>query len=153
MDSSAGFSELVDAASKLVKEKYPLASFLEADGVSPNGPTSEMKDVSNWRFVFVTEDYGTAFVTSGGQNSFGPVRYTGEPWVDDRPVPWPIKMEPDEALGLVRNAGYTTPFIGVSLRWPLFPGITQPHYIFEMSDADDSYVFVGVNDRSVQVHR
>jgi hypothetical protein len=62
-------------------------------------------------------------------------------------------MEPEEALSLLKKAGYTMPFVGLSLRWPLFPGITQPHYIFEMSDADDSYVFVGVNDKSVQLHK
>jgi hypothetical protein len=150
--ASPGFFELTEKAIKAVKARYPLALFLEADGVSPTGKAAELTEITNWRFVFMTEeDYGTIYITSGEDGKLGELRYVPESWVDDHPIPWPVKMELAEAFESIRSAGYENRFLGVSLRWPLYPGIDEPHYIFELDD--ERYVFVGVNSKVVQVHK
>lgn len=145
------FTELVNRAIEEVRHRNPTASFIEAEGMRSSGSSaSSVSDLDRWRFVFDEEEGGIVVVMVNG-TEMGPVQYSPEDWVDDRFIPWPLKMGPADALRLIVAAGHTGKFTTLSLRWPRYPGIEQAQYIFEMED--ESYVFVGVGDGTVQVHR
>ena len=61
--------------------------------------------------------------------------------------PWPFEMDIVEADRLLKQAGYDDPYIGVTVRWPLYPGVNEPYYIFNFGN--QKYVFVGIYDGSV----
>lgn len=144
------FLGMANIAVRLVTQKYPGAKLLEGDGISPSGPTTDVKNVNSWRFVFRTADGGTAFIRSSVWGEFYPITYVHEPWMEDVVIPWPIKMDITEAGELLKKAGYTKPFGNVTLRWPLYPGINEPYYIFGITGGP--YVFVGIYDKKVTTH-
>ncbi|HEY0080544.1 MAG TPA: hypothetical protein VGB73_18210 [Pyrinomonadaceae bacterium] len=143
------FLGMANIAVRLVNQKYPGSQLYEGDGVSPMGPTTDVRQVSQWRFVFRTADGGTAMIRSRTWGEFYPVEYYSSPWLEDIVIPWPIKMDIVQADQLLKQAGYTQPYGAVTLRWPLYPGNEQPFYIFGMGGG--MYVFVGVYDGSVSV--
>lgn len=141
------FLGMANIAVRLVNDQYPGSELLEGDGVSPTGPTTNPADVNSWRFVFRTQNGGTALIQSRVWGEFWPVRYVDQPWLEDVVIPWPIEMDIDEADKLLKDAGYTGSYGAVTLRWPLYPGVEQPFYIFGMQDGQ--HIFVGIYDRSV----
>ena len=143
------FIGLTNIAVKLVTQKYPKAKLLEADGVSLNGPTTKPQDINQWRFVFQLPNNATAIITTKNWGSFNPIQYIDQPWLEDVTIPWPISMDITEASELMQKAGYTTPYKFVTLRWPLYPGLKQPFYIFSLTNGEN--VFVGVYDHKVTV--
>lgn len=145
--ATLSFLGMANIAVRLVRDQYPGAQLLEGDGLSPSGPTTNVNDVNSWRFVFRTANGGTAFIHSTVWGEFGPITYVGQPWLEDVVIPWPIDMELTEAAQLKSNAGYNLPYRTVTLRWPLYPGINQPFYIFGQENG--VYVFVGIYDKKV----
>jgi hypothetical protein len=141
------FLGMANIAVRLVREKYQDAELYEGDGISPGGPTTKVQDVNSWRFVFRAGGGGTAIIKSTVWGEFGPIQYIAEPWLEDRVIPWPIEMDITQADNLLKQAGYTGPYSSVTLRWPLYPGMNQPFYIFQMEN--EGFVFVGVYDGSV----
>jgi hypothetical protein len=141
------FLGMANIAVRLVRDRYQDAQLYEGDGISPGGPTTKVQDVNSWRFVFRAGDGGTAIIKSTVWGEFGPIQYIPEPWLEDRVIPWPIDMEITQADDLLKQAGYTQPYSSVTLRWPLYPGMNQPFYIFQVEGV--GFVFVGIYDRSV----
>lgn len=144
------FLGMANIAVRLVTKQYPGAQLLEGDGVSPSGPTTDVNNVNSWRFVFRTQDGGTAFIQSSVWGEFNPITYVPHPWLEDVVIPWPISMDITKAAALLTQAGYSQPYGYVTLRWPLYPGIEEPYYIFSMPGV--GYVFVGVYDGAVTTH-
>ncbi|MBV9389192.1 MAG: hypothetical protein JOZ78_22460 [Chroococcidiopsidaceae cyanobacterium CP_BM_ER_R8_30] len=144
------FLGMVNIAIKLVTEKYPDAELYEVDGVSSNGPTTDVLSIDRLRVVFRTRSGGTAIIKSTVWGEFGPVEYADQPWLEDIVIPWPIQMDLAQAAELMTGAGYNTPYKTVTLRWPLYPGVKQPFYIFGLENR--IFVFVGVYDKSVTIH-
>lgn len=141
------FLGMANIAVRLVRDRYQDAQLYEGDGISPGGPTTKVQDVNSWRFVFRAGDGGTAIIRSTVWGEFGPIQYIPEPWLEDRVIPWPIDMEITKADDLLKQAGYTQPYSSVTLRWPLYPGMNQPFYIFQVEGV--GFVFVGIYDGSV----
>jgi hypothetical protein len=141
---------MANIAVRLVRDQYPDAELYEGDGTPPNGPTTNVQDVTSWRFVFRLPNNRTALIHSTDWGEFGPVEVVDQPWLEDRVIPWPIEMDITEAAQLLQHGGHTGPFGAVTLRWPLYPGSNQPYYIFGMTDG--TYVFVGIYDKSVTPH-
>lgn len=148
--ATLSFLGMANIAVRLVNDEYPGSQLLEGDGVSPSGPTTNVRDVNSWRFVFRTANGGTALIHSTVWGQFGPITYIPQPWLEDVVIPWPIDMDIVEADELLKKAGYTGAYGAVTLRWPLYPGINQPFYIFGMEDG--SHIFVGIYDKSVSSH-
>lgn len=144
------FLGMANIAVRLVTQKYPGSQLYEGDGISPSGPTTNIKDVNSWRFVFQVPDNGTAIIKSSVWGEFYPIQYIPQPWLEDVVIPWPIKMDITQADQLLKQAGYSQAYGAVTLRWPLYPGIEQPYYIFSLTTG--VYVFVGVYDGSVTTH-
>ncbi|WHM37541.1 hypothetical protein [Streptomyces sp. BPTC-684] len=49
---------------------------------------------------------------------------------------------------LKEKAHYSGPYKSVTLRWPLFPGMNEPYYIFNTPDF--GHYFVGVYSQQVK---
>lgn len=147
--ATLSFLGMANIAVRLVNAQYPGSQLLEGDGISPSGPTTNPQNVNQWRFVFRTKDGGTAFIRTRTWGEFYPIEYTHMIWVEDIVIPWPIKMDITEADRLLKQAGYTQPYYGCTLRWPLTPNpdVKEPYYIFTMGGG--RYVFVGVYDGKV----
>ena len=150
MEETLSFLGLVNIAVRLVTEQYPEAKLYECDGTSPSGPTTKPQDVNSWRFVFRAggDRIGTVFTSTTAWGEFGPPEYVDKPWGGDVVIPWPFEMDIVEADKLLKNAGYTDPYIGCTVRWPLsFPLPKQPFYIFNFGG--HRYVSVGIYDGHV----
>lgn len=146
--ATLSFLGLTNTAYDMVNKKYPGSKLLEADGITPKGVSNDPKDFTDWRFIFRTPDGGTAFLHAPTWGEFKPMTYTSQAWLEDMEIPWPIKMDLVEADNILKRAGHKTGYKDISLRWPLFPGNTEPYYIFTMEDGH--YVFVGVRSKRVR---
>jgi len=144
------FLGMANIAVRLVSKKYPGAKLYEGDGVSPSGPTTDVKNINSWRFVFQLPDNATATIQSSVWGEFQPIQYIPQPWLGDIVIPWPIKMDITEADRLLKRAGYTKAYGTANLRWPLYPGNNEPYYIFGFGQS--VFVFVGVYTGQVTRH-
>lgn len=134
------FLDLLNQANALVNKQYPGAQFYEADQANPAS--------NNWRFVFnvtTTNPNSTALIyyTNG---AFSPVEHIPAPWLEDRVIPLPIKMDLMTAEELAAKAGHPGPYMNKTLRWPLAPGVYEPSYIL---GTKIGFVFVGIYDGKV----
>jgi hypothetical protein len=136
------FLDILNQANTIVKQSYPTAVFYEADQADPAS--------GNWRFVFNVPNpgkiNGTALLFYVGGNFQKPPKYVDQPWLEDRVIPLPIKMDLGTAVNLATKAGYPAPYQNITLRWPLYPGVYEPEYIFGRGDL---WVFVGIYDGKV----
>lgn len=138
--TSDPFLDLLYRATQKVREKFPKAELYEADQ-----NTAETPDV--WRFVYnVPPEGGGAnttaiIVAKGGQ--LGPVEHVDQPWLEDRVIPLPIPTGLTTAERLARAAGFDDPIAYTNLRWPLYPGVDEPLYVFAIP-GDHVRVYVGV---------
>lgn len=139
-ETSDSFLDLLYRATQKVREKFPTAEFYEADQNTAQSPQI-------WRFVYNVPPQGGAtnttaiIVADGGQ--LGPVQHIEQPWLEDRVIPLPIPTGLATAERLARAAGYDDPIASTNLRWPLYPGVDEPLYIFAIP-GDNVRVFVGV---------
>jgi hypothetical protein len=107
---------------------------LEAEGTPSAGSAMTAGDVNRWRFVFDNQPTrGSRFhsvLIKYGKRGFGRVTGRKPAFLKDkriRPLP---KMTLDDAISLLRGAGYQQPFASVTLRFPLAPSFSEPLYIF-----------------------
>ncbi|MEM8906652.1 MAG: hypothetical protein AAGD05_02295 [Bacteroidota bacterium] len=149
VNTQLSFLGMVNIAVKKVRAKYPNAELYEVDAVATGGPTTNPNSIDKMKVVF-RAGRGTAIITSTTWGEFGPVQYIDQPWLEDVVIPWPIEMDLVEANNLKNKAGFTGTYTTVTLRWPLYPGVKQPSYIFGMTDGE--YVFVGVYDGKVSTN-
>lgn len=88
------------------------------------------------------------FITSTAiWGEWNPPTRIGQPWLEDRVIPWPIDYDIVDACDALRKAGYSQSFSTVTLRWVLYPGVDEPSYIFGLSDG--YFIFVGVYTHKV----
>lgn len=135
------FLDILNQANAIVNQAYPGAQFYEADQPEPA--------TGNWRFVFnvpnKTEVNGTAILWYVA-GKFSKPEYIAQPWLEDRVIPLPIKMDLSTAQTLAGKAGYPPPYKNITLRWALYPGVYEPSYIFGTAAG---FVFVGVYDGKI----
>jgi hypothetical protein len=137
------FLAILNEAAGIVGASYPGSKFYEADYPSKEGPNS-------WRFVFLGPPgpRTTTVMLYYNSGSFGKPIFIDQPWLEDVVIPLPIQMGLEQATQLKNQAGYTSPASSITLRWPLYPGVNEPYYIFAVP-AQSVYVFVGVYDGTV----
>lgn len=145
--ATLSFLGLVNEAVQLVRKQEGSDAQLYVGIGTPKEPTTNVKDVTNWRFIFTLSDNRTAYIQTISWGEFGPIKVVDEGIVGNRNIPWPFDMDITDAAKLLQQAGYTGPFETVTVRFPLYPGINQPFYIFDMTDG--SQVYVGIYDGSV----
>ncbi|MFF7183590.1 hypothetical protein [Streptomyces sp. NPDC008121] len=125
------------------------AELLEGRGVSPSGSTSDVTGITDWEFIFRLPGNRHAVIqaTSGGDFS-DPALYS-RPWLGSQALTWNPSdfIDIGEADSRLKHAGYTGTYDSVTFRKPLYPGVTQPSYIFGLSDG--SRIAVGAADGAV----
>jgi hypothetical protein len=144
------FLDMLDEAARIVRKHYPGARFMEAD-------INYELFGSGWRFVFDVpatslqekDTHSTAILYNSLGHFQMPLQYLEAPWSGDQPIPLPLSLDLSEAEELARQAGYGGLVTSVCLRWVLFPGVREPHYILTIPDRN-LLVFVGVNSREVR---
>ncbi len=144
------FLAMLAEADKIVQAKYPGSKLYEADG-KPAGTATQPADVTKWRFVFdhpVPHSIGHTVFLENNNGQFGTPADVSQPWLGDVIIPLPIQLGLDEAIRLKDHAGFTDPFSAVVLRWPLYPGVNEPSYIFS-EPSRRLHVFVGVYSKRV----
>lgn len=146
---NATFLDRLNQAAAIVRKRYPGAQLLEAD-------IDLERFVCGWRFVFdvpaagFKDTHSTAILCHDGTRFQMPPQHIEAPWPSDKPIPLPIDMDVEEAEDLALRAGYSGAVTSISLRWVLFPGIDEPHYILTIPEKD-VLVFVGLYSRKVTV--
>lgn len=144
----ARFLDMLNEAAALARKRYPGAQFLEAD--------IDLETFGcGWRFVFDVPPAGlrdsrcTVILCRNGAG-FQEPQHIEAPWSSDQPIPLPLDFDVEDAKDLARKAGYNGEIASASLRWVLYPGIDEPHYILAIPEKD-VLVFVGVYTRKVTV--
>jgi hypothetical protein len=144
----ARFLDTLNEAAAIARKRYPGAQLLEAD-------IDLERFGCGWRFVFDLPAAGlrdsrcTAILCHNGQ-TFQEPQHLEAPWSTDQPIPLPVELDVEEAKELARRAGYDGTLSSASLRWVLYPGIDEPHYILCIPE-QDVLVFVGIYSRKVTV--
>ncbi|KAJ3534132.1 hypothetical protein NM688_g7181 [Phlebia brevispora] len=138
----------VNDAVRIVQAQYPEAVLYVVDGTTADGkPTDDPRAITKLRVIFGYEGT-TVFITS--KETWGewndPTRIP-EPLIGTRVIPWPINFDIVQAYEVLRQRGYTESFTTVTLRWPLYPGVEEPYYIFGLTSGQN--VFVGVYTHTV----
>ena len=145
-----GFVGRVNIAVRTVQinDHNPDARLYEVQATAPGGAgVTKPATLTQLQVVFSLANSRCAIINSTAGGAWNAVQYRDTPWLEDLVVAWPIEMNTVEADALLKKAGYTSPYDEMTLRWPLYPGINQPYYIFTM--VIGLFVFVGVNDKTV----
>lgn len=130
-------SLLKEAVSQL-KKQYENIVFYEADGLATNN------FVARWCLVFSVKG-GTVKAYTSGHKVIHSVFYP-TPWVEDQEIKYPLKRSMSDCLKLMHKAGYEEPVGAVTVRKPLYPGVDEPYFIFNIGTC---FVFVGINSGKV----
>lgn len=146
----------VNIAVRLVRDKFPDAQLyaVEANPIRPESVTNPFELVLLKVIFSVRKNnkQGTATISSIGWSDFGPVHYVPHPTLGDVVITWP-PPEKEELLDLtkadeiLRKAGYDQAYTGVSLSQPLYPGVKEPYYSFELEDYGT--ILVGARDGKI----
>ncbi len=146
----SNFLSNINQAVDLVTGQYPGSSLYQVDGFSVQGSITDVLKVDCLRLLFRTRGGGIALLRSNACGQLGAIEYFPEPWLENRTIPWPISLDLAEAAHMVRQAGYEAPYEAMTLRWPLYPGVQEPFYIFRLKN--QTFVFVGVYTKSMMIH-
>jgi hypothetical protein len=139
---SLSFNERVNIAWRIVTKQYPGAELYEVDGTASGGPTTDPAKIDQLRVVFGNVKNTTVIIEETAYGEFGKPQLLHEPWLEDVVIQWPVKMDLPQANKLKKEAGYTKPYTGVTLRNPLVgPKIGNPYFIFG-GNHDEPYIFV-----------
>lgn len=141
----------VNIGVNLIKKSYQNVVLLEADATPiDHKPVNSPWGLNHLRVVCRVEDNKTAIIKSTGWGEFGPIEYIDAPWLEDADITWPLSPElgMPEAWDILRKAGHKDPVRGCTLRQPVYPGMDQVFYIFEV---ENQFLAVGVKDH--KVHR
>jgi hypothetical protein len=138
------FLQTLEQANKLVLRQYPTAQFYEASR------QVELRG-SPWRFVFndPSTTPNSTVIIKRLERGFGEPEHINEPWLGDIVIDLPISLGLDEAYALCNAKDCGGDAGWVTLRFILYPGVTEPKYIITMT-AERRRCFVGVRTRTVE---
>ena len=148
------FPQAIERIQKAKNKEFKKAVMLEVQG-APNGDqlASNAEGITRWRFVFDNQKAkGSKFLSGyldySAQDGFAKVKGVKSPFLEDRRMKNAPTMTLEEAVTLLRGAGYADDFANVTLRRPLLQdGVTPPLYIFGF----DGNSYVAVDTRSGRV--
>jgi hypothetical protein len=142
-DEIDDFLGLLNRAAAIVSAKYPQAQLYEAD-------LDAQLIGSPWRFVFnnpATAPNSTVFIKCF-EGNFGDPYQVDEPWLEDLVIELPIALDLQVAWDLCASSGCGGKASAITLRYPLYPGVKEPSYIFTQLTASRR-CWVGVRSREV----
>ncbi len=142
------FTELVNEACRVIEVDYPDARLFEVHTPIMD-PIMGPDDIRDLQFVFLILDNHTG-VINWHDGAMGPLEVVPHPWLQDEVIPFPINLELNEAVELIREDGVGAPFVSLTLRKPLYPGVQEASYIFGCPQIA-AHVFVGVDSEKVSI--
>jgi hypothetical protein len=142
---SPGFNGRLDRMIREVRVLYPEAVLLESYPVL-SSTVMDLPDRVALRAVLrVTGGTVVAEQTNPWTNP--QMDFRAVPWMGDMDLPWPVAMNLEEAESALREAGFGPEYKTVTLRRPVYPGMTEPYFIF--GTPNQGFVFVGTVTRKV----
>jgi hypothetical protein len=146
-DAAPSFLERVRTGFGIISNSYPDAVLFAVD-TGHSAATTNPNDISHLFIACrVNGATNTATITSTNALAFDPVQFVGHPMMGTCDLPWPITMDVMQAAILLEQAGYTGTFTSFAYRWPLYPGLNEPYYIFTMSTGPS--ILVGITSHDV----
>lgn len=120
--SAHGFQALIDSVTQQVHAEHPHATFQDAIGTSPSGPTTSITDVPRWDFLF-NDVIGEADHIIVKASIWLPspmvlINVQHNAVVYSKPLVGPVVMSPFQATLWRRLAGHTAPFTKVVYSQP-----------------------------------
>jgi hypothetical protein len=142
------FGGAVNIAVRKVREDYPKAQLLVALATTPNDQyVDSPRGFSHLKVVFNDGGSGSVIIESTVWGEFGPSVHIDSPILGNAVIPWPVQMDAPEADTLLKDAGYTLPYNSLALHQPVYPGMNEPYYDFNLKD--EGSVFVGTSTHKV----
>jgi hypothetical protein len=140
-----GFNARLDRMIRSVRVSRPEAVLLESYPLLSSTVTG-LPDATGLRAVLRVNG-GTVIVEQANPWSDPQTDFRAMPWMGDMDLPWPVAMNLEEAESALRDAGYGSEYRTVTLRRPVYPGMTEPYFIF--GTPGHGFVFVGTTTRKV----
>jgi len=134
-----GFLERLGTVRGKVIEAWPEAALLEAHLLMDDWVVS-YPDALPVRGVFRV-DMGTVTAVEETPGGDVAMEFNAMPWLGSQTLEWPIAMEVEVALSRMFAASWGSLFRTLTLRQPIYPGMTEPYWIFKIPDG--GFVFVG----------
>ncbi|MFZ9855213.1 MAG: hypothetical protein ACO3I0_08865 [Limisphaerales bacterium] len=141
-----GFNGRVDRIVRAVRDQWREAILLEASSI-PGTLVETYPDEVTLRVVLQVEG-GTVVVDETDWTQPVSPEFRPMPWMGSARLPWPVAMDELEAEAVYRAAGHGPEFGAVTLRQPIYPGMTEPYFIFRTPAGP--FVFVGTVTRKVK---
>jgi len=141
-----GFNGRVDRIVRVVRDQWRGAILLEASSI-PSTLVETYPDEVTLRVVLQVEG-GTVVVDETDWTQPVSPEFRPMPWMGSARLPWPVAMDELEAEAVYRAAGHGPEFGAVTLRQPIYPGMTEPYFIFRTPAGP--FVFVGTVTRKVK---
>jgi hypothetical protein len=142
--SAHGFQALIDSVTQQVHAEYPHATFQDAVGTSPSGPTTSITDVPRWDFrfndVIGESDHIIVKASIWLPSPVVLINVQHNAGVYSKPLVGPVAMSPFQATLWRRLAGYPTPFTKVVYVQPnrLMSPRSFPHPVFLFYQGTDT---------------
>ena len=115
--SAHGFQALIDSVTQQVHAEHPHATFQDAIGTSPSGPTTSIIDVPRWDFLFNDvigeSDHVIVKASMWLPSPTVLINVQHGAVVYSKPLVGPVALSPFQATLWRRLAGDTTPFTKV----------------------------------------
>lgn len=134
-----GFLERLGTVRGKVLEAWPEAALLEAHLLMEDWHAS-YPDTLPVRGVFRV-DMGTVTAVEEAPGGEVVLEFRAMPWMGSQTLEWPIAMEVEVAWARMFAASYGNLCRTLTLRQPVYPGMTEPYWIFKIPDG--GFVFVG----------
>lgn len=128
---SPGFLERLGRLREHVLQDWPDASLLEAHLLVP-GWTQGSPDGLAVRGVF-SVGMGTVTAVEETPGAAVTAEFRALPWMGSQVLAWPITMELEVAASRLEAAGGDIEYRSLTLRQPVYPGMTEPYWIFGTS--------------------
>jgi hypothetical protein len=141
-----GFNGRVDRIVRVVRDQWRGAILLEASSI-PSTLVETYPDEVTLRVVLQVEG-GTVVVDETDWTQPVSPEFRPMPWMGSARLPWPVALDELEAEAVYRAAGQGPEFGAVTLRQPIYPGMTEPYFIFRTPAGP--FVFVGTVTRKVK---
>ncbi len=141
------FDGAVNTAIGLARNEFGETSLLYATGTPSSGSARTAEDINRLCVTCGVSNNRTIILLSTQWGEFDPPTIVNYPTLGTQAIAWPIQFDLPQAIQILRRAGYEQPFTAVTLRQPLYPGVTQPDFVFQL--ADGSCVSIGCTDHLV----
>ena len=141
-----GFNGRVDRIVRIVREQWREAVLLEASSIPDTLVETYPEDVT--LKVVLSVEGGTVVVTETDWTQPTLPEFRPQPWLGSARLPWPVALDELEAEAIYRAAGHGQQFGAVTLRQPVYPGMTEPYFIFRTPEGP--FIFVGTITRKVK---